>query len=50
MVFFLLFPLLVFNDYEKWKDNIIFRYMYAAIPATISLIVLFGLFIAWLVS
>lgn len=46
----LLFPLLIFSDYEKWKDNIVFRYMYAAIPATISLGVLFFLFVAWLVS
>jgi len=46
----LLFPLLIFTNYENWKNNIIFRALYGAIPPTISLGVLFFLFVAWLVS
>lgn len=50
MSLLLLFPLLVFQDYKKWKDNIILRYFYAAIPLTIALGVLFFIFVAFLFS
>ncbi|WP_428236903.1 hypothetical protein [Gracilimonas sp.] len=46
----LLFPLLIFTNYENWKDNIILRVLYGAVPSTISLGVIFFLFVAWLVS